>query len=158
MYGRQPRWNVDFLLNCVDESCQTASEYAAATLTRLNSAFELTRQHLKTTTDTMSSWYNRKVKVHRFEPGDNVRVYNPRKGRSPKWQSFYLGIAKPSAFSKTAFSVLGRAKTVLGRAKTGQPAGFETGFKIHHNMPEKSYKVVQPWPLWALIVHITHPI
>jgi len=95
MHGRQPRWNVDFLLNCVDESCQTASEYAAATLARLNSAFELTRQHLKSTADTISNWYNRKVKVQRFEPGDNVRVYNPRriKGRSPKWQSFYREIA-----------------------------------------------------------------
>ena len=25
-------------------------------------------------------------------------------------------------------------------------------------MPDKSYEAVQPWPLWALIVHITQPI
>jgi len=95
MYGRQPMWNVDFYLNCVDENNQTVPEYAATVLSRLNKAFELTRQHLKNTADYMSTWYNRKVKVREFKIGDTVRVYNPRrvKGRSPKWQSFYKDVA-----------------------------------------------------------------
>jgi len=59
MTGQVPRWNIDYLLNCVDESSKTVPEYTALVLSRLNTAFELTRNSLQHTAETMSSWYNR---------------------------------------------------------------------------------------------------
>jgi hypothetical protein len=95
MTCQQPRWNVDMLLNCVDESHTTVPQYTADILQRLNHVYELTREHLRQTADSMSTWYNRNVKVREYSPGDVVRVYSPRrfKGRSPKWQSCYRDVA-----------------------------------------------------------------
>jgi hypothetical protein len=94
MTGQQPRWNVDFLLNCVNESATTVPEYTAVVLSRLDRAHALTREHLRQTAESMSTWYNRKVRARSFMRGDTVRVYNPRRfiGRSPKWQSFYRDV------------------------------------------------------------------
>ena len=91
MTGQQPRWNVDFLFNCVDELEQTVPQYTAGVLHRLENAFHSTREHLQKAAKSMSTWYNQKVRSKSFTSGDLVRVYNPRrfKGRSPKWQSFY---------------------------------------------------------------------
>jgi len=60
-------------------------------VSHLNHAINLMREHLKQTADSMSTWYNRKVKLKDSVTGAAVRVYNPRRfnGRSPKWQSFY---------------------------------------------------------------------
>ena len=94
MTGQQPRWNVDFLLGCVDESDKTVPQYTSDVLSTPNHAYQLTREHLKQNALSMSTWYNRRVKTREFGPGDKVRVYNPRRfvGRSPKWQSFYKDI------------------------------------------------------------------
>lgn len=91
MTGQTPRWNIDFCLNCVDESHETVPQYTARVLQRLNRAYELTREHLQRTAASMSRWYNRKIKLRQFTEGDAVRVYSPRKfkGRFPKWQSFF---------------------------------------------------------------------
>jgi hypothetical protein len=95
MTGQDARWNIDFVLNCVNESDKTVPEYAADVLQRLNKAFEVTRENLKRSAEAMSTWYNRRSKPLEFTVGDSVRVYNPRrfKGRSPKWQSFYKEVA-----------------------------------------------------------------
>ena len=91
MTGRQPLWNVDFLLGNVDVSELSVPEYTTLVLQQLDKAFHLVREHLNATADYARTWYNRRVKPHDFEIGDPVRVYNPRRfrNRSPKWQSFY---------------------------------------------------------------------
>jgi transposase InsO family protein len=91
MTGRQPLWNIDFLLHGTEETCQSIPEFTADVVERLDKAYALVREHLQQAADHASTWYNRKVKVKAFEVGDQVMVYNPRrfKGRTPKWQSFY---------------------------------------------------------------------
>jgi transposase InsO family protein len=96
MTGQQPRWNIDLLLSNTDGAQQTVPQYTADVLERLNRAYELTREHLQRTAESMSSWYNNKVRVKSFAEGDRVRVYSPRrfKGRSVKWQSFYKEVGQ----------------------------------------------------------------
>jgi len=91
MTGQEPRWNIDFVLNNVDVSCETVPEYTWSVLDRLSKAFVLVREHLQQSAEVARTWYNKKVNSHMFCVGDRVLVYNPRrfKGKSPKWQSFY---------------------------------------------------------------------
>jgi transposase InsO family protein len=94
MTGQQPRWNIDLLLSNTDGAQQTVPQYTADVLERLNRAYELTREHLQRTADSMSVWYNNKSRIVSFAEGDRVRIYSPRrfKGRSVKWQSFYKDV------------------------------------------------------------------
>ena len=43
----------------------------------------------------MSDWYDKKVRVQTFQPGDEVYVHNLRlyQGRSPKWSNKYADTA-----------------------------------------------------------------
>ena len=61
---------------------------------RLDKCFRLTRDQLGRAAEQPSTWYNRRVSQQTFCPGQEVRVYNPRrfKRRSPKWQSFYKDV------------------------------------------------------------------
>jgi transposase InsO family protein len=43
MTGQEPRWNIDFVLNSVDVSCETVPDYTLSVLDRLNKAFVLAR-------------------------------------------------------------------------------------------------------------------
>ena len=56
------------MLNCVTGSASTVPENTTAVLTRLDQACALTREHLKQTAASMSTWYNRKVRVRSFVP------------------------------------------------------------------------------------------
>lgn len=96
MTGRQPLWNIDFVLHNVDMHELSIPEYTTTVLNRLDKAYALVRDHLQKSADYASTWYNRKVKQHYFSVGDEVRVYSPRrlKGLSPKWQSFYKDTGK----------------------------------------------------------------
>ena len=89
--GRQPLWNVDFLLPNSQEGAATVPEYVAAVVDKLDKANKLVRNHLQTAADTASRWYNGKAHPRQFTEGDRVRVFYPRRvtGRSPKWQCFY---------------------------------------------------------------------
>jgi len=51
----------------------------------------LVRENLHKAATSASNWYNNKARPKSFTPGDNVRIYYPRRypGRTPKWQSFY---------------------------------------------------------------------
>jgi transposase InsO family protein len=96
MTGQQPRWNIDFFLGNTEGAQQTVPQYTADVLDRLNRAYELTREHLQQTAQSMSTWYNNRSRVVSFAVGDRVRVYSPRrfKGRSVKWQSFYREVGQ----------------------------------------------------------------
>ena len=95
MTGRQPIWNVDFLLHGLEESKATIPEFTEGVVTRLDAAYRLVRESLNKAADSASTWYNKKVRPQTFSEGDRVRIYNPRryKGRTPKWQSFYKEVA-----------------------------------------------------------------
>ena len=89
--GRQPLWNVDLLLPETQEEGVSLPEYAAKVTERLACAAKIVRENLKCAADSASKWYNAKARPQKFNVGDRVRVYYPRRvtGRSPKWQSLY---------------------------------------------------------------------
>ena len=87
MHGFEPQWYVDFKLGKEDRTPYSANAYADVLMRRLEGAFTLTREHLRTTAARMSDWYDQKVKVQEFAPGKEVYVLNLRlyQGRCPKW-------------------------------------------------------------------------
>ena len=89
--GREPLWNIDFLLPNLEQSTETVPQYTAAVVDRLNNANEIVRNNLQTAADSASKWYNVKVQKRHFNEGTPVQIFYPRRilGRSPKWQNFY---------------------------------------------------------------------
>ena len=69
------------------------SEFVEERRDMLNRAFCIVRQHLKTSVDRNKKYYDSKVKPNKFNRGDWIYYYYPRKyaGRSPKWQKLYIG-------------------------------------------------------------------
>ena len=62
------------------------NDYADVLQNRLEDAHSLTREHLRVTAFTMEDWYDKKVYLQEFKPGDEVYVLNLRlyEGRCPK--------------------------------------------------------------------------
>ena len=89
--GRQPLWNVDFLLPSLEQGTESVPQYTAAVVDRLNKANEIVRENLQSAADSASKWYNVRVHKKHFNEGTPVRIFYPRRfvGRSPKWQNFY---------------------------------------------------------------------
>ena len=71
------------------------NDYADALLKRLEGAHTLVREHLQSTASRISDWYDQKVKIQEFNPGDVVYVLNLRlyQGRCLKWLKRYSDIA-----------------------------------------------------------------
>ena len=90
--GRDPRWTIDLLLDSSKDEDRTVPEYAQEVRDRLTVANNLVRNNLQKAAASAAEWYDRKVHLRTFHPGDKVRLYYPRRyqGRSPKLQSNYL--------------------------------------------------------------------
>jgi len=69
----------------------SVNDYADLLMKRMETAHELVRQHLGTTANKMSEWYNKEVHTQSFIPCDQVFVLNLRqyKGQCPKWMRRY---------------------------------------------------------------------
>jgi len=69
----------------------SVNDYADLLIKEMETAHELVRQHLGTTANKMSEWYDKKVHTQRFIPGDQVFVLNLRqyKRQCPKWMRRY---------------------------------------------------------------------
>jgi len=95
MHGTEPRWNIDFQMGENERVAYSVNDYADLLISRMDTAHELVRQHLGTTANKMSEWYDKKVHTQSFPPGDQVFVLNLRqyKGRCPKWMRRYSHIA-----------------------------------------------------------------
>ena len=95
MHGSEPRWDVDFKLGVEDRTPYSVNDYADVLMRRLEGAHFLTREHLRITASRMSDWYDRKVKVQEFSPGDEVYVLNLKlyQGRCHKWLRRYSDVA-----------------------------------------------------------------
>ena len=91
--GRQPLWNVDLLLSQAEnETKASIPDFTAKVVDRLERVSKLVRENLKVAADSASSHYNRRaMPIKMFTPGDNMRVFYPRRiaVQSAKWQSFY---------------------------------------------------------------------
>jgi len=95
MHGTEPRWNIDFQMGESEPVAYSVNDYADLLITQMETAHELVRQHLGTTANKMSEWYDKKVHTQSFLPGDPVFVLNLKqdKGRCPKWMRRYSHIA-----------------------------------------------------------------
>ena len=95
MHGTELRWNVYIQLGEKGADPKSVNEYAHTLLSRLEKAHEITRSHLHTNATRMSDWYDKKVRVQTFNPGDEVYVLNLRlyQGRCPKWLNRYTDTA-----------------------------------------------------------------
>jgi len=89
--GRMPLWTIDLVLPEVGAEQKSLPQYTAQVAERLDKVSALVREQLQRAAANASRWYNRKVKLRSFRPGDPVRIYYPRKviGRTPKWQSYF---------------------------------------------------------------------
>ena len=102
MHGHEPCWDVDFKLEVEDRTPYSVNDYADAFMRRLEGVHSLIREHLRTTASRMSDWYDQKVKVQEFAPGDEVYLLNLRlyQGKCPKWLRRYSEVA-PSSVAST---------------------------------------------------------
>jgi len=95
MHGTEPRWDVDFKVGAPKRGPYSVNDYADVLINRLEQAHELVRDQLQITASRMQDWFDRKVHVQKFNPGDEVYVLNLRlyQGRCPKWVLRYSDIA-----------------------------------------------------------------
>jgi len=91
MHGTELWWNIDSQIGENERVAYSVNDYADLLIKRMETAHELVRQHLGTTANKMSEWYDKKVHTKSFIPGDQVFVLNLRqyKGRCPKWMRRY---------------------------------------------------------------------
>jgi len=62
MHGTEPRWNIDFQLGGKNERvAYSVNDYADLLIKRMETSHKLVRQHLGTTANKMSEWYDKKV-------------------------------------------------------------------------------------------------
>ena len=87
--GRMPVWTVDLVSPECNRDQKTVPEYTASVVDNL--ASEMVRENLQKAAVHATTWYNNKAKPKSFSPGDNVRIYYPRRyvARTPKWQSWF---------------------------------------------------------------------
>src|SRR5207247_1297175 len=74
MHGFEPRWDADLKLGEGHHTLYSSDDYADLLITRLEDAYNLTRDHLHVVAGRMQDWYDRKVHVQRFEVGEEVSL------------------------------------------------------------------------------------
>ena len=86
---------MDIQLGKTGRPPKSTNAYAETLLTRLENIHALTKDNLQVTVSRMSDWYDWKVHVQTFQPGDKLYVLNLRlyQGRCPKWLRRYSGTA-----------------------------------------------------------------
>jgi len=89
--GREAVWNADFLLPDSQKEDRPLPEYVRNVRERFRLAYAVVQKALQRSAEAASTWYNRKVRPHKFSVEEKVRMYYPRRfrGRTPKWQNFF---------------------------------------------------------------------
>ena len=115
-FGRELASNVSVLLAGPTVSHENYGKFAADLMERLSSAHELARSHLNQSAMQANRWYDKKVRLQSFEPGDKILIYCPRKRKNcyAKWQRLY---AEEASVMKRVNDVTYIVKPV----KTGKP-------------------------------------
>ena len=97
LFGSEMRTPLEIIsgVNPADYEPRTVSvdEWVNRKLEILSQAHRLTRENLLKAAGRQKTWYDRRVKVKQFEPGQLVWVFNPRRyvGKSHKWTMMYYG-------------------------------------------------------------------
>ena len=73
------------------KASDSVPEYVANVANKLEKAYDVVRTNLAKAGESASKWHNRRTHLAKFQPGEAVRIFYPRRypGRTPKWQSFY---------------------------------------------------------------------
>ena len=94
MMGRKVRAPVD-IVYAVPEAAQpsTYDDYADELHHRMTSAYSFVREHLQEAACRSKRYYDMRVRPQRYNVGDWVYYYNPRKyvGRKDKWSRKFTG-------------------------------------------------------------------
>ena len=93
-FGRKTFMLLDLITDAPAElKAETTDEYVQGLRTDMESAYRHARQNTRATAERQKRYYDAKVKTTRFELKQLVWVYYPRnrKGRYPKWSSYYVG-------------------------------------------------------------------
>jgi len=91
VHGEEPRWDIDLQLGGEGKTQYSVNDYADLLVNRLEYAHQVARDHLHVVASRMKDWYDKKVHVKHFLPGDEVYILNQRiyPGRCPKWVRSY---------------------------------------------------------------------
>jgi len=95
MLGREVRAPVDVVYGLPPSYCSAAyDDYASEMDDRLRLAYTLVREHLHVAAERNKRCYDLWVRSQRYEKGDWVYYYNPRKyaGRQDKWRRKFSGL------------------------------------------------------------------
>jgi len=88
MFGRETRMPVDIVYGTAEEEPAVDYDgYTGALQERLVTAYEAVRKELRTAAQRYKRYYDIKVRSHRYEIGQWVYNFNPRKyaGHQDKW-------------------------------------------------------------------------
>jgi transposase InsO family protein len=95
MFGRENRGPMDLIYGrpANEPNGENYSDHTLALAERMENAYRHVRENLKTAANRMKNTYDMRVKPAKFQIGDKVLYYTPRryKGRSPKWTRCYTG-------------------------------------------------------------------
>ena len=94
--GREVYMPVDLVLGVPEEDRavpRTYDQYVQSLRDKVESSYELAREHLQTAAELRKKSYDVKVRKKEFEVGQWVWYYYPRRfqRKSPKWQKMYTG-------------------------------------------------------------------
>ena len=94
--GREVYMPVDLVLGVPEDNKavqRTYDQYLQSLRDKVESSYELAREHLKTAAELRKKMYDVKVRRKEFEVGQWVWYYYPRRfqRKSPKWQKMYTG-------------------------------------------------------------------
>ena len=94
----------------------TYDDYAEEVADRMRTAFSIVRDSLKRSAERNKLYYNLRVKLKQYQPGNWVYYYNPRKfkGKQEKWQRKYSG---PFLVEKT----VGEVNVIIRKNKNAKP-------------------------------------
>ena len=94
MFGREVQLPVDIMFGGGPTPVKTHSEYVAELDERLEQAYEVVWEHLKTAQKYQKQYYDRKATGGRYQPGDLVWLYSPAvpKRRCPKFHRPWKGL------------------------------------------------------------------
>lgn len=131
MLGRELRLPVDLMFGQPPNSTATVPEYIDNLRERMNIIHEFARKNLKIESAKMKTRYDARSSHRRYEEGDHVWLYNPKKkkGLSPKLQSDWDG----------PYLVLRRINDVVYRIRR---IGKKKSKVVHSDRLAKYYGVV----------------
>jgi len=117
MFAREVHAPVDLVYGCSEAHTRvTYDGYGEEMKSRMQTAYTLVRENLHRAALRSKRYYDLRVRPYRYQPGDWVYYYNPRKfaGRQEKWTRKFSG-------AYLVVKVLGPVNVMLQRSPNSRP-------------------------------------